>query len=57
MEEIIRRRFKRALSQSKGFAILPDLIMIDGGKGQINIALGVLEELNLNIPVCGFSKR
>ncbi len=56
MEEIIRRRFKRALSQSKGFAILPDLIMIDGGKGQINIALGVLEELNLNIPVCGLVK-
>ena len=56
MEEVIRRRFKRALSQSKGFAIFPDLIMIDGGKGQVNVALAVLEELNIEIPVCGLVK-
>ncbi|NMB07955.1 MAG: excinuclease ABC subunit UvrC [Tissierellia bacterium] len=56
MEEILKRRFKRALAQSKGFAIFPDLIMIDGGKGQVNVALNVLEELNINIPVCGLVK-
>ena len=56
MDEIIRRRFKRALSQSEGFAIFPDLIMIDGGKGQVNIALNVLKELNIEIPVCGLVK-
>jgi len=39
-----------------GFSIFPDLIMMDGGKGQINIALQVLEELNINIPVCGMVK-
>lgn len=56
MEEIIRRRFKRALEESKGFVILPDLIMIDGGKGQVNVVLDVLEELNVQIPVCGLVK-
>lgn len=40
----------------KGFSIFPDLVMVDGGKGQVNIALGVLKELGLNIPVCGLVK-
>lgn len=39
-----------------GFNIYPDLIMMDGGKGQVNIALEVLKELDLNIPVCGMVK-
>ena len=38
------------------FTKFPDLIMMDGGKGQVNIALRVLEELQLNIPVCGMVK-
>ena len=36
-----------------GFSRYPDLIMMDGGRGQVNIALDVLKELGLNIPVCG----
>ena len=38
------------------FTRFPDLIMMDGGKGQVNVALRVLEELGLNIPVCGMVK-
>ena len=66
MEEIIRRRFVRGIKERelimenkievKGFSNFPDLIMIDGGKGQVNVALGVLRELGLNIPVCGLVK-
>ncbi|MSR91763.1 excinuclease ABC subunit UvrC [Inconstantimicrobium porci] len=68
MREILQRRFKRGLDEvkaiaernlelSKGkFSFFPDLIMMDGGKGQVNIALEVLEELDINIPVCGMVK-
>ncbi|WP_032122567.1 excinuclease ABC subunit UvrC [Clostridium amazonitimonense] len=68
MREILTRRFKhgldeikniqeRSLELSKGkFCVFPDLIMMDGGKGQVNIALEVLDKLNLNIPVCGMVK-
>lgn len=56
MEEVLTRRFRRALEESEGFTCLPDLIMMDGGRGQVNIALKVLEELNLNIAVCGMVK-
>ena len=38
------------------FTKFPDLILMDGGRGQVNIALSVLEELHLNIPVCGMVK-
>ena len=38
------------------FTKFPDLILMDGGRGQVNIALKVLEELQLNIPVCGMVK-
>lgn len=56
MEEVLTRRFQRAFDQSEGFTCLPDLIMMDGGRGQVNIAISVLEKLNLNIPVCGMVK-
>ncbi len=66
MEEIVRRRFIRGFKEKeliqenkielKGFSTFPDLIMVDGGKGQVNVVLGVLEELNLDIPVCGLVK-
>ena len=56
MKEVLTRRFKRALESSAGFDIYPDLIMMDGGKGQVNIALEVLGELCLSIPVCGMVK-
>lgn len=68
MYEVLTRRFthgmreqeerkQRQLEQEYGsFTRFPDLIMMDGGKGQVNVALRVLEELRLNIPVCGMVK-
>lgn len=55
MREVVRRRYTRRLAEN---ALLPDLILIDGGKGQLNAAKGVLNELGLNnIPVIGLAKR
>ena len=68
MREILTRRFKHGLEEVKAiqerdikfssgkFSTFPDLIMMDGGKGQVNIALEVLKELNIDIPVCGLVK-
>lgn len=68
MHEVLTRRFthgmremeemsERELPQEYGsFTRFPDLIMMDGGRGQVNIALKVLDELHLNIPVCGMVK-
>ena len=68
MREILERRFihgleeikkiqEKQLTFSKGkFSNFPDLIMMDGGKGQINVALEVLNKLNISIPVCGLVK-
>ncbi|NSD68424.1 excinuclease ABC subunit UvrC [Dorea longicatena] len=62
MNEVLTRRFGHGLreqqeeSETGGFQIFPDLIMMDGGRGQVNIALEVLEKLHLHIPVCGMLK-
>lgn len=62
MNEVLTRRFEHGLrerqdeSETGGFQAFPDLIMMDGGRGQVNIALEVLEKLNLHIPVCGMVK-
>ena len=62
MNEVLTRRFGHGLreqqeeSDTGGFQIFPDLIMMDGGRGQVNIALEVLEKLHLHIPVCGMVK-
>lgn len=62
MEEVLTRRFehgKREQEEGKGkdsFTRFPDLLMMDGGRGQVNIALKVLDKLRLNIPVCGMVK-
>ncbi len=62
MHEVLTRRFVHGLEEMKGskettsFTKFPDVIMMDGGKGQVNIALKVLQELDLNIPVCGMVK-
>lgn len=66
MHEVLTRRFLHGLKEMEElkekdskmgkFNQFPDLLMMDGGKGQVNIALAVLEELHLNIPVCGMVK-
>lgn len=68
MREVLTRRFRHGMEESKeleeqemdqeygSFTKFPDLILMDGGRGQVNIALSVLEELGINIPVCGMVK-
>ncbi|MDU3522370.1 MAG: excinuclease ABC subunit UvrC [Clostridium saudiense] len=68
IREILTRRFNHGLDEIKAiqqrdlklsagkFSTFPDLIMMDGGKGQVNIALEVLKSLNIDIPVCGLVK-
>lgn len=55
LQEVIRRRYKRVLEEKKDF---PDLILVDGGKGQLNAARGALEELGVgNLPVVSLAKK
>lgn len=57
MEEVLTRRFTHENNgEFDSFARLPDLILMDGGRGQVNIALKVLGELGISIPVCGMVK-
>ena len=62
MREVLTRRFTHGLKERKEntelgkFTVFPNLIMMDGGKGQVNVALQVLDELHLDIPVCGMVK-
>lgn len=68
MKEVLTRRFLHGMSEKEeleeketdlqfgSFTKFPDLLLMDGGKGQVNIALQVLEELHLAIPVCGMVK-
>lgn len=68
MHEVLTRRFTHGMEERKerseknlddaygSFTKFPDLIMMDGGRGQVNIALQVLDELHLSIPVCGMVK-
>ena len=62
MEEVLTRRFNHGIEEIEdgkemgSFTAFPDLILMDGGKGQVNIALSVLDKLNLQIPVCGMVK-
>jgi excinuclease ABC subunit C len=57
MEEVLTRRFTHdSNGEFDSFARMPDLILMDGGRGQVNIALGVLQRLGLTIPVCGMVK-
>ncbi|MFO7247039.1 MAG: excinuclease ABC subunit UvrC [Thermaerobacter sp.] len=58
MQEVLYRRFRRGQEEDPRFAQLPDLIVIDGGKGQLNAALEVLRALNLDhIPTIALAKR
>ena len=55
LQEVIRRRYKRILEEKKDF---PDLILVDGGKGQLNAARGALEELGVsNLPLVSLAKK
>lgn len=57
MEEVLTRRFTHESNgEFDSFARLPDLILMDGGRGQVNIALKVLNDLGIRIPVCGMVK-
>ena len=62
MEEVLTRRFEHGMREKEegkdvgGFTAFPDLILMDGGKGQVNVALRVLDRLRLDIPVCGMVK-
>lgn len=62
MREVLTRRFTHGLREREenkelgGFTAFPDLILMDGGKGQVNVALQVLDMLKLDIPVCGMVK-
>ena len=62
MREVLTRRFTHGLKEREEnaeigkFTVFPDLILMDGGKGQVNVALQVLDELRLDIPVCGMVK-
>ncbi len=54
MKEVIRRRYKMLLERN---LTLPDLILVDGGRGQLNAGVSVLKELGLNIPIIGLAKK
>lgn len=68
MKEVLTRRFTHGLEEREkldmegrdyelgSFSKFPDVIMMDGGKGQVNVALEVLENMGINIPVCGMVK-
>lgn len=68
MREVLTRRFLHGMEESRelaekeidreygSFTRFPDLLLMDGGRGQVNIALSVLEELHIDIPVCGMVK-
>ncbi|MCY6483296.1 excinuclease ABC subunit UvrC [Clostridium aestuarii] len=68
MREILTRRFQHGINETKEikerglalsgtkFSVFPDLILMDGGRGQVNVALEVLKHFDINIPVCGMVK-
>lgn len=56
MQEVLRRRFTRYLAGDEGFSVMPDLILLDGGKGHVSSVKQVLDELGLDAPLFGMVK-
>ena len=56
LQEVLYRRFRRAQKGSRGFRTLPDIILMDGGRGQVTAALKVIRALGLTVPVAGMAK-
>ena len=64
MQEVIRRRYghlvehqREPTAENEKWGVIPDLVVIDGGKGQLNAALEVMRELELELPMCGLAKQ
>lgn len=57
MREVVSRRLTAALEGDAKFAAMPDLIIVDGGKGQVDAVGAALDELGLTVPLCGLAKR
>jgi excinuclease ABC subunit C len=57
IQETLRRRFKRGLTGEGAWGVTPDLVLIDGGRGQLNAALEVREELGLLVPMASLAKE
>jgi excinuclease ABC subunit C len=61
LQEVLRRRFKHSgakdVSAADAWSILPDLVLIDGGKGQLNTALAIAKELNVDVPIISLAKE
>jgi excinuclease ABC subunit C len=61
LQEVLRRRFKRSsengVKAADTWAIIPDLILIDGGKGQLNAALSIMKEVGSNVPLASLAKE
>jgi excinuclease ABC subunit C len=57
LQEVLRRRFKRGEAASDTWGIMPDLVLIDGGKGQLNAARAVFDELKVTVPLASLAKE
>lgn len=60
LQEVLRRRFRRVLSESREgtWAVMPDLVIVDGGRGQLNAALDVMQDMGVgSIPCAGIAKE
>ncbi|MCX8125603.1 MAG: excinuclease ABC subunit UvrC [Dehalococcoidia bacterium] len=55
--EVVRRRFRRASMGEGGWTVMPDLVLVDGGKGQLNAVLEAMRQLDVQVPVAGLAKE
>src|SRR5579884_612817 len=57
MREVLTRRLREAQANNPKFSRLPDLIIVDGGRGQVSSAVAAMEETGVRVPVCGLAKQ